>query len=102
MCIRDRLGIAAFAVFYFVFYFAIKKWDLKTPGREDDDDLEKEKSIELASDDYTAIAKAILEGCGGKDNITSIDNCVTSCLLYTSVKKENTVTCFSKNVKKIK
>lgn len=70
-------GIAAFAVFYFVFYFAIKKWDLKTPGREDDDDLEKEKSIELASDDYTAIAKAILEGCGGKDNITSIDNCVT-------------------------
>ena len=71
------LGIAAFAVFYFVFYFAIKKWDLKTPGREDDDDLEKEKSIELASDDYTAIAKAILEGCGGKDNITSIDNCVT-------------------------
>ena len=71
------LGIAAFVVFYFVFYFAIKKWDLKTPGREDDDDLEKEKSIELASDDYTAIAKAILEGCGGKDNITSIDNCVT-------------------------
>ena len=70
------LGIAAFVVFYFVFYFAIKKWDLKTPGREDDD-LEKEKSIELASDDYTAIAKAILEGCGGKDNITSIDNCVT-------------------------
>ena len=30
------LGIAAFLVFYFVFLFAIKKWDLKTPGREDD------------------------------------------------------------------
>ena len=36
------LGIAAFLVFYFVFLFAIKKWDLKTPGREDDD-LEAEK-----------------------------------------------------------
>lgn len=70
------LGIAAFLVFYFVFLFAIRKFDLKTPGREDDD-LEAEKKVELASDDYTAIAKQILEGCGGKDNITSIDNCVT-------------------------
>ena len=70
------LGIAAFLVFYFVFLFAIKKWDLKTPGREDDD-LEAEKKVELASDNYTAIAAKILEGCGGKENITSIDNCVT-------------------------
>ena len=70
------LGIAAFLVFYFVFLFAIKKWNLKTPGREDDD-IEEEKKAELASDDYTAIAKKILEGCGGKDNITSIDNCIT-------------------------
>ncbi len=31
------LGIAAFVVFYFVFLFAIKKFNLKTPGREDDD-----------------------------------------------------------------
>ena len=70
------LGIAAFFVFYFVFLFAIKKWDLKTPGREDDD-IEAEKKVELASDDYTAIAKTILEGCGGKENIASIDNCIT-------------------------
>ena len=71
------LGIAAFVVFYFVFLFAIKKFDLKTPGREDDDDLEEEKKIQLASDDYTEIAKKILAGCGGKGNIVSIDNCVT-------------------------
>ena len=70
------LGIAAFLVFYFVFLFAIKKWNLKTPGREDDD-IEEEKKAELASDDYTAIAKKILEGCGGKENIASIDNCIT-------------------------
>ena len=71
------LGIAAFVVFYFVFLFAIKKFDLKTPGREDDDDLEEEKNVQLASDDYTEIAKKILAGCGGKGNIVSIDNCVT-------------------------
>ena len=71
------LGIAAFVVFYFVFRFAIKKFDLKTPGREDDDDLEAEKKVQLASDNYTEIAKKILAGCGGKGNIVSIDNCVT-------------------------
>lgn len=61
----------------FSFQFAIKKFDLKTPGREDDDDLEAEKKVELGSNDYTAIAAKILEGCGGKENITSIDNCIT-------------------------
>ena len=70
------LGIAAFIVFYFVFLFAIKKFDIKTPGREDDD-VEAEKNVQLASDDFTAIAKQILAGCGGKENIASIDNCVT-------------------------
>ena len=70
------LGIAAFIVFYVVFRFAITKFDLKTPGREDDD-VEAEKKIELAYDDFAAIAATILEGCGGKDNIASIDNCIT-------------------------
>ena len=68
-------GIAAFAVFFVVFYFAIKKWDLKTPGREDDQD--GEMKIELANDDYTAMASIILEGLGGKENVTSIDHCIT-------------------------
>lgn len=70
------LGIAAFVVFYLVFLFAIKKFDLKTPGREDDD-IETEKKAVLSNDDYTAVAAAILEGIGGKENVTSIDNCIT-------------------------
>ncbi len=69
------LGAAAFIVFFLVFYFAIKKFDLKTPGREDDG--EDELKIELANDDYTAMAEIILEGLGGKDNIVSIDHCIT-------------------------
>ncbi|MCR5753893.1 MAG: PTS transporter subunit EIIC [Acetatifactor sp.] len=69
------LGIAAFVVFYVVFRFAITKWDLKTPGREDDD--EEDAKAVLTNDDYTEVARVILEGLGGKDNITSIDNCVT-------------------------
>ena len=70
------LGIAAFLVFYVVFRFAIVKLDLKTPGREDDD-VEAEKSAVLANNDYTAVAKTVLEGLGGKENVTSMDNCIT-------------------------
>ena len=70
------LGLAAFVVFYVVFRFAITKFDLKTPGREDDDE-EAEKSLKLANNNYTEVAKIILEGVGGKDNLTSIDNCIT-------------------------
>lgn len=69
------LGAAAFIVFYFVFKFAITKWNLKTPGREDDQ--EGELKIELANDDYTTMAQIILEGLGGKENVTSIDHCIT-------------------------
>lgn len=70
------LGIAAFVVFFVVFYFAIKKFDLKTPGREDDD-LEAEKAVVLANNDFTQVAAVVLEGLGGKENVTSLDNCIT-------------------------
>ena len=69
------LGIAAFIVFYAVFRFAIVKFDLKTPGREDDD--EDETKVVLANNDFTAVAKVVLEGIGGKENVKSLDNCIT-------------------------
>ena len=85
------LGAAAFIVFYVVFRFAIVKFDLKTPGREDDD-LEAEKSAVLANNDYTAVAKTVLEGLGGKENVTSLDNCITRLRLeikdYTKVDEK--------------
>ena len=85
------LGIAAFIVFYIVFRFAILKWDLKTPGREDDDE-EAEKSAVLANNDYTQVAALILEGVGGKANVASIDNCITRLRLeikdYTAVDEK--------------
>ena len=69
------MGLAAFVVFFLVFLFAIKTFNLKTPGREDDG--EEEAKIELANNDYTAMASVILEGLGGKDNVASIDHCIT-------------------------
>lgn len=80
------LGIAAFIIFYLVFRFVIVKFDLKTPGREDDD--VDETKVELANNDYTAIAATILEGIGGKENVVSIDNCITRLRLEV---KDNTI-----------
>ena len=85
------LGIAAFIIFYVVFRFAIVKFDLKTPGREDDDQ-EAEKKVVLSNDNFTEVAKIILEGVGGKENVTSIDNCITRLRLeikdYTKVDEK--------------
>lgn len=85
------LGIAAFAVFYLVFRFAIIKWNLKTPGREDDD-VETEKKAVLSNSDYAEVATIILEGLGGKENIASLDNCITRLRLeikdYTQVDEK--------------
>lgn len=84
------LGLGAAIVFYFVFRFAIKAFDLKTPGREDDS--EDETKIVLANDDFTTMAAIILEGLGGKENVTSVDNCITRLRLeirdYTAVDEK--------------
>ena len=69
------LGIAAFIIFYVVFRLAITKFNLKTPCREDDDT--DETKVVLANNDFTEVARIVLEGLGGKENITSIDNCIT-------------------------
>ena len=55
----------------------IVKFDLKTPGREDDDDTTEEMDAKLANNNFTAVAETILKGLGGKENIVTIDNCVT-------------------------
>lgn len=84
------LGIAAFIVFYVVFRFAITKFNLKTPGREDDD--EDETKVVLANNDFTTVAKIILEGVGGPQNVSTIDNCITRLRLeikdYTQVDEK--------------
>lgn len=85
------LGLAAFAVFYLVFRFVIVKFDLKTPGREDDD-VEAEKKAVLSNDNFSQVAAVILEGLGGKENVASLDNCITRLRLeikdYTKVDEK--------------
>lgn len=70
------IGLAFFVIYYVVFRIMIVKLNLKTPGREDDDNA-AEMNIQLGSDNYAAMAMAILEGVGGAENVTSVDNCIT-------------------------
>ena len=69
------IGIAVGVIYYIIFRLVIKIFNLKTPGREDEDT--DETKVQLANDDFTEIARIVLEGVGGKENVTVIDNCIT-------------------------
>ncbi len=66
-------GLFFFVLYYFSFTFIITKFKLKTPGRED----EEKDDILMVSAPSLEIVEQLLPLLGGKDNIVSIDNCVT-------------------------
>lgn len=69
------VGLVVGVVYYIVFRFAIVKFDFKTPGREDD---EAATTTDLKGDAaFVSYAEKVLEGLGGKENIASVDNCIT-------------------------
>lgn len=97
------LGVLSFVLFYTVFRIAIVKFDLKTPGREDDDQTNgvsvaaAMRDIRGAKDQttggsYAGMAAQILAGLGGKGNIVTLDHCITRLRLeikdYTSVDEQ--------------
>ena len=88
------VGIIYFLLYYFIFSFLIKKYDFKTPGREDDDEETKLYTKADVNARNTANSRqsetdgkqggtddeksaAIARGLGGKKNITSVDCCAT-------------------------
>lgn len=69
------IGLIFGAIYYFLFVFMIKKFDLPTPGR-----LDEEESYALAGlsgKELSGKAAEILTAIGGKENVDSIDACVT-------------------------
>ncbi len=82
------VGIIYFFLYYFIFSFLIKKFNFKTPGREDtetklytkaDVNARKEAGKETAGNTGTAdpVSEAITQGLGGKKNISDVDCCAT-------------------------
>ncbi|MCM3245397.1 N-acetylglucosamine-specific PTS transporter subunit IIBC [Cytobacillus sp. FSL W8-0315] len=70
------IGLLYGLLYFVVFYFLIKKLDLKTPGREDEIAGEFEGNSALKGN-YAEAADAYLEALGGRENLEEIDNCVT-------------------------
>jgi len=73
------MGVFWFLIYFGVFYFFIKRFNLKTPGREDDDMLADDTEYDARSKDdaYLVTASRFLDALGGKDNIVDLDNCAT-------------------------
>ena len=84
------VGIVYFVVYYLTFHFMIVKMDLKTPGREADDEETKlftrsdfkaktgvgpDGSSSVSSSD--PVSAMILRGLGGLTNVSDVDCCAT-------------------------
>jgi len=84
------VGIGYFIVYYFLFSFLIKKLDLKTPGRDDSEEVKLYRRSDVdarkkgtqgaggqAASQEDALSEAICHGLGGKKNISDVDCCAT-------------------------
>lgn len=85
------VGVGYFIVYYFLFSFLIKKMDLKTPGRDDVEEVKLYTRADVnarkegaAANPEDAVSKGILVGLGGKKNISDVDCCATRlrCTVY--------------------
>lgn len=94
------VGIVYFIVYYLFFGFLIQRFNLKTPGREDNEDevklyrradvnAAKSKKGESIAESYDEVSALITKGLGGKNNISDIDCCATR--LRTTVYDANKV-----------
>ncbi len=85
------VGVGYFIVYYFLFSFLIKKMDLKTPGRDDVEEVKLYTRADVnarkegaAANPEDAVSEGILVGLGGKKNISDVDCCATRlrCTVY--------------------
>ncbi len=70
------LGLAFGVIYYILFVFFIKKFDLPTPGRLDDEE-ESYTLANLSNEELSACAVEILAALGGRANVASLDACIT-------------------------
>lgn len=90
------MGLAFSVVYFVLFWFAIKKWNMRTPGREPEAEFEAEEQANLGegADSTTTVtaggagtltaparadtrAEQIIAAFGGRENLVNVDACIT-------------------------
>jgi len=97
------MGLVFFVVYYLLFRFAITRWNMRTPGREDEADFEAEQSANLTDSGPAATrggsggstatavlaapattatradtkAEQLIAAFGGRENLVNVDACIT-------------------------
>ena len=88
------VGVCYFALYFLVFSFMIKKFNYKTPGRDDSEiKLYTRKDVNARKEEESkggnaSLSRQIMMGLGGKDNISDVDCCITRlrCTVYDGSK----------------
>lgn len=91
------VGIGYFVVYYFMFSFLIKKFDFKTPGREEGEDVklytrkDVEEKKKGGKEGVNEQSRMICAGLGGKKNISDVDCCATRlrCTVFDAAKVDD-------------
>jgi PTS system N-acetylglucosamine-specific IIC component len=97
------MGVVVFVVYYLLFRFAIKKWNMQTPGREDEAEFEAEQQANLTDEPVAVVpasggtggagavlttpaptsvaadskAEQLIAAFGGRENLVNVDACIT-------------------------
>jgi N-acetylglucosamine PTS system EIICBA or EIICB component len=88
------MGLVFFVVYYLLFRFAITRWNLRTPGREPEDEFEAEERANLTDSGASATAvtaggaatatavadsraEQLIAAFGGRENLVNVDACIT-------------------------
>lgn len=80
------IGIIYFIVYYLLFSFLIVKFNYKTPGRDDNEEVKlytrkdvdaRKQGGDSAGDRTDEVSRQICRGLGGKKNISDVDCCAT-------------------------
>ena len=85
------MGVAFAVIYYLLFRFAITRWNMRTPGREPEEEFEAEEAANLGEVGVSATAVAtvdapvradtkaeqVIAAFGGRDNLVNVDACIT-------------------------
>ncbi len=80
------VGLVYFVLYYFIFRFMIMKFDFKTPGRDDSEEVKLYTRADVNARDAASsnpaaaadpVSALIVEGLGGASNLSDVDCCAT-------------------------